>query len=409
MKVTPNPGARASQGAEGAWILRGPRVFRGGGVDRAHDRSLAIDGGRIAATASPARVVGLPQDWIAVPGFVDAHTHGAMGADVMDARAASLARIAAYLPTEGTTSFLGATMTNPSAAIEAALEQLGAFRGEPTAAELLGVHLEGPFINAEKAGAQPVEFVQKPCVTTFERWQKLSRGRIRVVTLAPELDGADALIAYLVEHGVRASIGHSACSAAQAQGAIAAGAARGTHLFNMMAGLDHKRPGAPCTLLTNPGARNELIVDGIHVMPEMVELAYQLLGSRRLMAVSDSMRGKGLADGEFLLGGQRVQVSQGAARLVGGPPGVLAGSVLAMNRAFQNLIRFTHCSVAEAVWMTSTNAAEDLGVGSRKGRLLEGFDADVVVMDAECNVRLTICRGRPAYDPERRAEPVNGA
>lgn len=374
------------------WCIRGAAVHG----QAVNTRRLVVDGARIGRDDSIESTLDLPADWHVVPGFIDSHIHGAVGADVMDADAAGLARIARYLPAEGTTAFLATTMTGPASVIEQALSVAATFDAPPGAAEMLGVHLEGPFIDPEKAGAQPVEHIAPPDVDVFRHWQALAHDRIRVVTLAPGQPGGDALIAYLARTGVRASIGHSGCSAARAEAAIAAGASRGTHLFNAMGGLHHREPGAACALLANPAARAEIIVDGLHVTPAMVKLAWRAAGSDRLMAITDAMRAKGFGDGDYELGGQPVRVAGGEARLA---DGTLAGSVLTFDRAFRNLIDYTGCDMAEAIAMTSANAAADLGVAGLKGRLAEGHDADLVVLDAGLNVRLTVCRGRVAYDP----------
>lgn len=376
------------------WQLRGSQIHATDGPTR----SVTIAGAHIAEPPDGAITgLDLPPDWHIVPGFIDAHIHGAMGDDVMDADAAGLARMATYLPQEGTTAFLGTTMTGPVTRIEAALKALADFQGAPGAAEMLGVHLEGPFVNPAKAGAQPADHMIKPDVALFERWQEASGGRIRVVTLAPEQPGGAALVAHLASQGVRASIGHSCCSAAQAERAIAMGANRGTHLFNAMNGLHHREPGAVCALLTHPDARAEIIADGLHVTPAMVKLAWLAGGRGRLMAITDAMRAKGLGDGDYELGGQPVTVANGEARVASGS---LAGSVLTFDAGFRNLLAFTGCGMADAVAMTSTNAAKDLGVEDRKGALNAGWDADLVVLDAELNVRMTVCRGRVAHDPE---------
>lgn len=374
-----------------AWQLCGARVH---GHD-SHRQAIGIAGSRIAADAAGANSLDLPADWHVVPGFIDAHIHGAMGADVMDADADGLARIAAYLPREGTTSFLATTMTASSSALDAAMATLADFESAPGAADMLGVHLEGPFVNPDKAGAQPVEHIVAPDIMAFDRWQAVSGGRIKVVTLAPEQPGGDALIAHLARLGVRASIGHSSCSAAGAEAAITAGVTRGTHLYNAMDGLHHREPGAACALLTDSRARSEIIPDGLHVTPAMVKLAYHAAGRDRLMAITDAMRAKGLGDGDYELGGQPVAVENGQARLA---DGTLAGSVLTFDAGFRHMLDFTGCDLADAVAMTSTNAADSLGVGERKGRLSAGHDADLVVLDADLQVQLTVCRGRVAYD-----------
>ncbi len=183
----------STNGVPGPWQLRGAQVH--GGATGA--RAITIAGTHIGAPAFDARAIDLPADWHVVPGFIDAHIHGAMGADVMDADPEGLARIAGYLPAEGTTSFLATTMTGPAAVIEAALCTTAGFEAPPGAAEMLGVHLEGPFVDPDKAGAQPVEHIIAPDIGLFDRWQAASGGRIRVVTLAPEQPGGEALVAHL--------------------------------------------------------------------------------------------------------------------------------------------------------------------------------------------------------------------
>lgn len=383
----------ADHGTAARWRLQGATVHG----DACASRSITVDGARIGCDTAAASGIQLPADWHILPGFIDAHIHGAVGADVMDAQADGLGRIAAYLPAEGTTAFLATTMTGSTEALDAAMATLADFESPVGGAEMLGVHLEGPFVAPDKAGAQPVAHIMAPDIGLFDRWQAISGKRIRVVTLAPEQPGGEELIAHLTARGVRASIGHSACSSAQAEAAIAAGASRGTHLFNAMDGLHHREPGAACALLTDPAARAEIIADGLHVCPAMVKLAWQTAGHARLMAITDAMRAKGLGDGDYELGGQPVTVADGQARLA---DGTLAGSVLTFDAAFRNLLEFTGCELADAIAMSSSNAAADLGVADRKGRLAAGWDADLVVMDAEFNVRLTVCRGRIAYDPD---------
>lgn len=376
------------------WQIEGPLIH---GCD-GHDRQLAMAGEHIVAPAeADGPRLSLPASWHIVPGFIDAHIHGARGADVMDATPAALAAIAGCLPAEGTTAFLATTMTGSAEAIEAALTNVAHFRPRPGQAEVLGIHLEGPFISPDKAGAQPVAHVVPPEIKQFQRWQQASGQQIRVVTLAPEQPGGTDLITWLTAQGIKASIGHSACNAAQAEAAIRAGAGRGTHLFNAMDGLHHRQPGAACALLNAEQTRCEIIADGLHVAPAMVALAHHVLGSRRLMAITDAMRAKGLGDGEHELGGQAVQVRNGQARLA---DGTLAGSVLHLDAAFRNLLAFTGCQWADAVAMSSTNAAHDLGVAHRKGHLDAGFDADLVVLDEQQQVRLTVCRGQVAHDPD---------
>lgn len=382
------------------WTIRGGTVFRGGDRADNNDRSLSFSLRGVTSTTSQKHVVSIPDEWIVVPGFIEPHIHGAMGVDVMDEANEAIDTLAAYLPKEGVTAFLATTISNPPERIEGTLDRVHRRPQKIGSAHVLGVHLEGPFISVEKAGAQPRSSIRPPEIPLFERWRKVSGNSIRVVTLAPEIAGATELIGYLRDCGIRPSIGHSDCSLEIAAQAIKSGASRGTHLFNMMAPLYHKAPGGCCALLNSMIVRNELILDGIHVRPAMVELAFRMLGASRLMVVTDSIRAKGLGDGEYDLGGQRVRVYGGVAHLVGGAPDTYAGSILTFDQGFRNLLRFTGCTIPQAVAMTSTNAAEDLGVSSSKGRLLPGYDADFVVLDAELKVRLTVCEGVISYDPD---------
>lgn len=393
----------------GMWTVRGGVIFRGGGRVDHNDRSLSVRSGHVVSQVSSTDTIEIPDDWIVLPGFIEPHIHGAVGADVMDDADGALDTLAAHLPREGVTSFLATTISNPPSRIEHTLERVRRRAHKVGSARILGVHLEGPFISVEKAGAQPIESICLPQIELFDKWQKISGGSIRIVTLAPEVPGASQLIAHLRDCGVQPSIGHSSCSAEVAARAIRDGATRGTHLFNMMAPLYHKAPGGSCALLNSMVVRNELILDGIHVRPPMVQLAFRMLGPHKMMAVTDSIRAKGLGDGEYDLGGQRVQVYGGVAHLAGGAPDTYAGSILAFDQGFRNLLEFTGCTIADAVAMTSTNSAEDLGVSGSKGWLMPGYDADFVVLDDRLQVRMTVCEGVIAHNSCGNAVRVRGA
>ncbi|HET7658641.1 MAG TPA: N-acetylglucosamine-6-phosphate deacetylase [Bacillales bacterium] len=341
------------------------------------------------------------EGFICVPGFIDVHIHGAAGADVMDATPEALRTIASSLPAEGTTSFLATTMTLGRESIEKALVNAGRYREtqeEAGSAEMLGIHLEGPFLSPEKAGAQPIEHIIEPDVALFERWQHESGGCIRLVTLAPERNGGLSLIRHLAAHDIVASIGHSKATYEEAVDGAKAGATHVTHLFNGMSGLHHREPGVAGAALLRKELTAELIVDGIHSRPEIIELAYRMKGKDGLVLITDSMRAKCLKNGTYDLGGQTVVVENGQARLANGR---LAGSVLKMKDALRNLIHFTGCSIAEAVQMGSLNPARQLKISDRKGSLAPGKDADMVILDDSMQIVMTLCRGEVAYDRER--------
>lgn len=336
------------------------------------------------------------KNWTAFPGFIDVHIHGAAGSDAMDATPEALIGLAEALPKEGTTSFLATTMTQSDEAISAALENIREFQASEGQAEMLGVHLEGPFISTERAGAQPIEHIAEASYPLFREWQKKSGNQIRLVTLAPETQGAMEFIKKLKEDKVIASIGHSDATFEEVQAAVRSGASHVTHLYNQMSPFHHRKPGVVGAALMEQSLMVELIADFIHSHPASVEMAFRQKGAERLMLITDAMRAKGLPPGVYDLGGQDVQVTKKDARLA---DGTLAGSILTMDRAIQNVQSITGCSVNELVAMTSANAANELGLAG-KGKIRDGADADIAILDEDLNVQLTICRGTIAYTKE---------
>ncbi|MDC3418567.1 N-acetylglucosamine-6-phosphate deacetylase [Aquibacillus salsiterrae] len=342
-------------------------------------------------------VIDLPAGYKMVPGMIDVHIHGANGADTMDATPEALATIAAALPREGTTSFLATTITQEVAAIETALQTAGNFitnQASSGAAEVIGIHLEGPFINEKRAGAQPLAHIIDPNVALFQKWQEIARNQIKMVTLAPEQPGGIELTRYLKETGVVASIGHSDATLAQVDDAIAQGLTHVTHLYNQMREFHHREPGVVGAALLRDDLVVEIIADGVHSRRESVQLAFRQKTADRLQLITDAMRAKCLKNGTYDLGGQEVTVKGNKAYL---PDGTLAGSVLEMGHAFRNMIKFSGCQVEDAIKMSSTNAAKELGIFDRKGSIAVGKDADLVILDEDNDVYMTFCRGKLAY------------
>jgi N-acetylglucosamine-6-phosphate deacetylase len=342
----------------------------------------------------------LTPDLSLLPGMIDIHIHGVDGADTMDATPEALLTMAKALPKEGTTSFLATTMTQSSEKIEKALVNVAEYmnKSDVGMAEVVGIHLEGPFISKKQAGAQPREYIIEPNLELFKKWQGLSNGNIKVVTIAPEEEKASELIQYLKQTGVVASIGHSHATYEEVDRAIEAGATHVTHLFNGMTGLHHREPGVAGAALIRDELKVELIVDGIHVRPEVVKHTYRSKTSDSILLITDSMRAKCLKAGDYELGGQKVIVSEDRAIL---EDGTLAGSILKMGKALQNFHSFTGCRIEELVKITSENPAKSLNLFDRKGSLKEGKDADFVLMDANLEVVMTYCGGHLAY---RRGE-----
>ncbi|WP_340372595.1 N-acetylglucosamine-6-phosphate deacetylase [Peribacillus sp. FSL E2-0218] len=344
-------------------------------------------------------VITLPSEYQIIPGAIDVHIHGAAKADAMDATSEALSTMAKTLPKEGTTSFLATTMTQSADAIESALLNAGTYIKEQNEdhAEIVGIHLEGPFISPARKGAQPEDFIVDPDVSLFKRWQLLAHNHIKLVTLAPEQPNGLELARHLKETGVVASIGHSDATYDQISEAIEAGTTHVTHLYNGMRGLHHREPGVLGAAYLRDELFVELITDGIHCRPEMVKLAFDQITSNRMILITDSLRAKWLEKGTYDLGGQDVNVDETKATL---PDGTLAGSILKMNDAIKNTLQYTGCSMTDIIKMTAENPAKQLRIFDRKGSIEVGKDADLVILNEELDVEMTFCRGKLAYKKE---------
>lgn len=317
------------------------------------------DDGTIAGIASD---VTIRSEDALTAAFLDVHTHGAAGHDVMEATPAAMSAVGRFLATRGVAKYLPTTVTAPVdmtlrslQAIADAIERSG--EGEPGCARPIGIHLEGPFISHAKRGVHPAAEIQPPGIALFDRMWEAARGAILLMTIAPEIPGAPDLIRHAVGRGVRVSIGHTNATAAEARDGIAAGAVSATHTYNAMRALDHREPGVLGVVLDDENLFAELICDGVHVAPEGVRLWRKAKGAKRAILVTDAMSAAGMPDGEYTLAGMPVQVARGVC-LSGG---VLAGSVLTMDRAVANLREFTGANLEEAVGMASTNPAAMLG------------------------------------------------
>lgn len=331
------------------------------------------------------------------PGFIDVHLHGGGGADVMDASPGALSQLARTHARHGTVAFLPTTVTAPYEQLHRVLEAVEETAGaREEGAELLGVHLEGPHLNPARAGAQNPEFLTPPSLPEMQALLERFPGRVRWVTVAPELEGARELIQYLREAGVVVSIGHSDATYEQAMVAFQWGISHATHTFNGMNPLHHRAPGVPGAVLTAPGVSAEIIADGFHIHPGVARLLWQVKGPDRLLLVTDAMRATDLPDGRYDLGGLEVDVVGGAARLAGQE--TLAGSTLTLERAVAWMVEAVGLSLAEAVQLASLNPARRLGVAHRLGSLEVGKDASLVLLDDALRVRLTLRQGELIYD-----------
>jgi len=358
---------------------------------------VLVVNGRIAEVArrvetrQGAEVVGL-EGAILAPGLIDLHVHGGNGVDTMDGEAGAIAGLSAFVAAHGVTGFLPTTVTAPLPEIERALKAVRrAVDGELPGAQVLGVHLEGPFFNRRRAGAQPLNWCVDPARDALQRLLATGEGLIRMMSLAPELPGALAAIETLTQHGIVASVGHTDATYAQAQAAFAAGARHVTHLFNAMSPLHHREPGVVGAALTTDGVMVQLIADGLHLHPATLAVVVRCKGVDEVLLITDAIAGAGLPDGEYTMGRQRVIVRNGEART---PAGNLAGSTLTLERAVANMVRLVGVPLSSSLQMASLNPARVLGLAQRKGRLAPGYDADLVCLDADFNVRLTVVGGR---------------
>lgn len=343
--------------------------------------SEAVDRGRDGA------LVELGDRWL-LPGYIDVHVHGGGGAQCNTASADEIAEVARFHARHGTTGLVATTVSRPVTELCASLAAIA----ECAAPTLLGAHLEGPFLSRARPGAMDPSLFLDPDVGELERLLAAGAGRIRVMTLAPELPGALALVTRLVDAGIVASIGHTDATAGEVAEAVNAGAAAATHVFNAMAPLHHRRPGAVGAVLDAAQVSCELICDGIHVDPIAMRLLYRAKGAHGTRLVTDAMAAAGMPDGEYSLAGRPVTVTGGRAMLLNGES--IAGSTLTMEAAVQNAVRWLGIPVPEAALISSTNSARLLGLSSRKGAIAAGLDADLVVLSESLAVAATMVAGR---------------
>ena len=319
---------------------------------------------------------------IVVPGFIDEHIHGAAGSDGMDGSVKDISVIANAIAKEGTTAFLVTTMTQSVDNIKKALFAVNEYIGArfEDGAEVLGAHLEGPFISVKHVGAQPIEYVQAPSVEAFSVYERAAGGHIKIVTLAPEVEGAGELIEYLSKKNIVASIGHTDSKYGDIMKAKEMGATNITHTYNAQTPLHHREIGVVGTALLDDELRTELICDTIHVSVPAVKLLVKNKPHDKLILITDSMRAKHLPDGLSELGGQTVIVKNGEARLNNG---TLAGSVLKMNEAVKNMVEIVGADFCTAIDFATANPAKSLGVYSERGSISVGKRADFAVLSKD--------------------------
>jgi N-acetylglucosamine-6-phosphate deacetylase len=339
-------------------------------------------------------VLDFGEKWIA-PGYVDIHIHGSAGFDVMDDNSEALPAIEQLLIRHGVTTYFPTTVTAPLDATLRALDRLADAiekreqdRGRESRALPAGIHLEGPFISHLRRGVHPPEDLLVPTLALFERFWQAARGRIRVLTIAPELENALEVISAAASRAVCVSLGHSDADLAAAERGILAGAKHATHTFNAMRPLDHRAPGILGAVLTDPRVTADIIVDGVHLDPSIVKLVAAAKGPQQTVLITDATAATGMPNGRYHLGSFEVDVCDGRCTV----DGKLAGSVLTMDRAVRNLTRFAEWTLPHAVTAASRNPANVVQIAN-KGVLAPGADADFIVLNSEGDVSRTFVSG----------------
>jgi N-acetylglucosamine-6-phosphate deacetylase len=363
---------------------------------------LLAKGGRVMAITPQADKAGLTLDaqgCYVLPGFVDVHIHGAAGADVMDADPAGLATLARFLATCGVTAFLATTMTAPHDVTVAAVKAVAAYCSQPQeGAHLVGVHLEGPYISPRYPGAQPAAAIRPPNLA--ELAELVAAGPVRMITLAPEVHGGEALIRAARRHNLTVVLGHTDATYEECLAAVELGVSQATHTYNAMSGLHHRQPGALGATLSHDNLYAQLIADNIHVHPAGIKILARCKGSDRTVLITDAMRAAGMGPGHYDLAGQLVTVADGACRLA---DGTLAGSILTMDGALRNFITASGWPLAQAWPASSRTPACSIGLGHEIGSLAPGHRADLVVLDQHLTVVATVVGGVVVHlrEPER--------
>jgi N-acetylglucosamine-6-phosphate deacetylase len=387
----------------GRLLVTGARVLTPGGEwpvgwIAVEDRRIAAMGqGRPPRGAEAGAEVLAADGLVALPGFIDLHVHGAVGADVMDADPEGLARMARFLAGHGVTAWLPATMTATGPDTERALEAVRAVAGPVDGgATVLGAYLEGPYLSPARAGAQDPTLIRP--ASRAEATRLLELGVIRVLVVAPEVEANRWLIGEAAARGVTVSAGHTDATYDQALAAVQAGVGHVTHAFNAMRPLGHREPGMLGAALVTPELRCELVADNVHVHPAAMRLLARAKGPEGVVLVSDAMAATGLPDGAYTVGDRPAFAMDGAIRL---EDGTLAGSVLTLDRALHNLQAATGRPLAELWPAASRNAARAIGVDDAKGTLEPGKDADLVLLDPALRVVVTIAEGAVVHGGDR--------
>lgn len=313
-----------------------------------------------------------------IPGMIDLHLHGGGGHDIMEQTGEALSKIALAHARQGTTSFLATLITSPLEKITETLTWLTKREPAPGEASMIGVHIEGPYLNPQQKGAHTENLLKLPEVDEVARIIEAGVGLVKLFTIAPELPGSFEVIRYLKQKGIIVSVGHSDATFKETQEAITIGISHASHLFNGMRGMHQREPGVVGAVINNKEVTAEIIADGIHVHPQMLRFLTTVKDKEKIILISDAISAFNMKDGVYRLGDQKVKVAKGVARL---EDGTLAGSTLSLMKAVENMVKLVGLSFPEALAMATINPARELGIDNLKGSLEPGKDADIVIIN----------------------------
>ncbi|TCJ95866.1 N-acetylgalactosamine-6-phosphate deacetylase [Volucribacter psittacicida] len=363
-----------------------------------NDKVLVIEQGKISQICDQlppdCEHIIIKQGYVSA-GFIDVHIHGRAGADVMDDDPNAIATIAKTLPQTGVTGWVGTTVSAPLNYIYASMQRMKAYIDAPQqGAELLGSFMEGPYFTERHRGSHPTKYLLSPTIEQLEQLVQAAGGTLLRVAIAPEIDNAHQAIDWLVARGIKVVVAHTNASYEQVAEACRRGADSAAHLFNGMSALHHREPGC-CGATLYHDMLAEIIADGIHVHPVVLNLAYRMKSYKKIMLITDCMRAGGLPDGEYTLGIQTVRVSNGQARTFDGS---LAGSTCSLDQALRNMVFKANVPVWEAVQMMTYVPAKYLGLDQRIGHIAEGLTANLTVLDDDLQVKATMINGQWLYN-----------
>jgi len=363
-----------------------------------HVRNVIIENGKIieisnsAIKHEPGSIEVPATGRYLCPGFIDLHFHGALGSDTMDGDFNSLEIMSRYCGQHGVTSFYPTTWAADSQAITKVIENFKDHHEKLSGSRAIGLHIEGPFINPNYKGAQSIKSIRNPDPIEYQRW--FNSMVVKLITCAPEIPGGMDFIQSAAKNNIRISIGHSGATYDQVIEAANNGASQATHLFNGMQGLNHRVPGTVGGLLEDNRISVQIICDGIHLHPSIVDLIIRMKSSKNTILITDSICGAGLPDGDYEINGNSLSVKNGIAR---NSEGSLAGSTLSLDIAVRNTMQFSRKPLEEIIPMVTTTPAIEMGLSGTKGYIKPGYDADLILLDNEITIEKTIVNGQIVF------------